>query len=48
MLAVLVSDVNQHETEFADGVMTRLTIPEKPPTLEAVIVVCCSEPRGIV
>jgi hypothetical protein len=48
MLAVLVSVVNQHETEFADGVMTRLTIPEKPPTLAAVIVVCRSEPRGII
>ncbi len=46
-VAVLVSVVNQQAKAVEDGVMTRLTLPEKPLTLVTVIVVCLSEPTGM-
>ncbi len=46
-VAVFVSVVNQHAKAAEDGVMTRLTLPEKPLTLVTVIIVCLSEPTGM-
>ncbi len=42
-----MSVVNQHANAAEDGVMTRLTLPEKPLTLVTVIIVCLSEPTGM-
>lgn len=42
-----MSVVNQHAKAFEDGLMTRLTLPEKPLTLVSVIIVCLSEATGI-
>jgi len=43
----LVSVVNQHAKAVEDGVMTRLTLPEKALTLVTVIIVCLSEATGM-
>ncbi len=42
-----VSVVNQHVNAVVDGVITRLTLPEKPLTLVRVIIVCLSEATGM-
>jgi len=47
-VAVFVSVVNQQATLPEEGVATRFTLPEKPPTLITVTTVCCSEPDVIV
>ncbi len=46
-VAVFVSVVNQHAKAVEDGVMTRLTLPEKPLILVTVMIVCLSEPTGM-
>ena len=46
-VAVFVSVVNQHAKAVEDGVMTRLTLPEKPLRLVSVIIVCLSEATGM-
>jgi len=46
-VAVFVSVVNQHAKALEDGVMTRITLPEKPFTLVTVMIVCLSEATGI-
>ncbi len=46
-MAVFVSVVNQQAKAVEDGVMTRLTLPEKPLTLVTVTTVCLSEPTGM-
>jgi hypothetical protein len=42
-----VSVVNQQVNAVVDGLMTKLTLPEKPLTLVRVIIVCLSEATGI-
>jgi hypothetical protein len=44
---VFVSVVNQHVNAVVDGLITRLTLPEKPLTLVRVITVCLSEATGM-
>lgn len=44
---MLVSVVNQQAKAGEEGVMTRLTLPEKPLTLVTVIIVCLSEATGM-
>jgi hypothetical protein len=39
--------VNQHANALEDGAATRVTLPEKPPRLVRVTIVCLSEPTGI-
>ena len=46
-VAVLFSVVNQQPNAVVEGVMTSLTLPEKPLTLVSVMTVCRSEATGI-
>ena len=47
MVEVFVIVVNQHAKAAEDGLITSLTLPEKPFTLVTVITVCLSESTGI-
>jgi len=40
--------VNQQATAVEDGVATRFTLPEKPFTLSTSMIVCFSEPKGMI
>ena len=46
-VAVFVRVVNQHANAVEDGVITRLTLPEKLLKLVTVIIVCLSEATGM-